>query len=365
MPPARVPCIRPPLQTTVAPVAHPSGGWGHAYSQEMRQFVLAIRAAGHSDNPLIQEQRQAHTYPSKQTEERWVALEAVTGNALPCRRTGNKRATVLKGQDLFFLTSYRIVFPKCTASEINAFLYRINFGNMGFQFYSPSQISEAEKQLFLTRKRGSTTAYQALLPVNVQKRWNYWNLPYPFSMADILIEDTIDLDECGIFLQTADRHIGKAAIGCRVREAGPYAKTEKYNLLLAISGSQEARRWSMTWLVGGTTNDKMIEFVTIILSDLPHGTPERRYCFTMDNLNSHHNNQLQALIHAHGHRLVYRAPYYAVDGAIEYVFNTLQCELRMRLPYIFDSNDLMHEVGNAITAMPTFRPYFEHIGFWR
>ena len=38
----------------------------------------------------------------------------------------------------------------------------------------------------------------------------YWNLPYPFGIADIRVEDFIDLDECGVFVETADKHIGKA-----------------------------------------------------------------------------------------------------------------------------------------------------------
>ena len=47
------------------------------------------------------------------------------------------------------------------------------------RLYSPSQISEAETWIGLTRKKGSTTAYQALLPINKLKRWAFWNLPYP------------------------------------------------------------------------------------------------------------------------------------------------------------------------------------------
>ena len=86
-----------------------------------------------------------------------------------------------------------------------------------FRFYHPLQISTAESRIGLTRKVGSTTAYQAMLLVNCQKRWCYWNLPYPYGIADIRRQDIIDLDECEIELSTAKRDIGKAYIGERVK----------------------------------------------------------------------------------------------------------------------------------------------------
>ena len=136
----------------------------------------------------------------------------------------------------------------------------------------------------MTRKAGSTTAHQAYLPINILKRWAYWNLPYPFGIADIRVEDLIDLDECGLFVETADKSIGKAYVGNRVRQEGNYQKSEKWTLLLAIAGSALAERWALMWLDGGTTGDRMIECIQLILNDIGVGTPARRRCFIMDNL---------------------------------------------------------------------------------
>ena len=94
----------------------------------------------------------------------------------------------------------------------------------------------------------------------------------------------IDLDECGVFVETADKHIGKAYVGNRVRQEGNYQKSEKWTLLLAVAGSAAAERLQMMWLEGGTTGDKMIEFIELILNAIGPGTPARRRCFTMDNL---------------------------------------------------------------------------------
>ena len=242
----------------------------------------------------------------------------------------------------------------------------MNFGNTNFQFYSHSQICKAEQTLCLSKKRGSTTAYKALLlPINVHKRWCYWNLPFPGGIANIRRTDMIDLDEFGVFVQTANRKDGKAFIGIRVNEPGPYEKGEKRTTIMAISGDPAGERWRDTWVEGGTTNDRMVGFIRTILNSIGPGTPARRRCFTMDNLNSHHNALVTQLIYNAGHKLAFRAPYYAVDGPIEYVFNTLQNYLRINLPRITDNESLLHELDNAIASIYNFERYFIHCGFWR
>ena len=198
--------------------------------------------------------------------------------------TGNRRAVVLRDHDLILLSLYRVAFPKASAAEINAFLYRANFGSLTFRFYSPSQISLAEKRLGLTRKVGSTTAYQALLPRNKRKRWGYWNLPYPFGIANIRRRDLIDSDECGVSLSTAELSIGKAFTGERVNQSGLYSGSDKWNLLLSISGDPDGKRWEDMWTGEGTTAVRMTRHISRILNDIGPGTNERRRCFIMDNL---------------------------------------------------------------------------------
>ena len=118
---------------------------------------------------------------------------------------------------------------------------------------------------------------------------------------------------------------------------------------------------------GGTTVEVMVEFIGEILSTLPHGDLGRRYCFTMDNLLSHHSPQIRNMIEAAGHRLVFRAPYWAVDGPIEYIFNTIQNALKINMPRIKNVDDLIVEINNAVASIPqeTIQNYFKHCGFWR
>ena len=224
----------------------------------------------------------------------------------------------------------------------------------------------------LSRKKGSTTAHQAYYPHNIRKRWEYWNYPYPLGIADIGRSQIIDLDECGVFMEThANRQHGKSFIGLRVREEGAYGKSEKWNILLAVCGENEsangqaARRWADVWLDGGTTVDKMLDFIQVILQDIGVATENNFYVFTMDNLNSHKNVGVIALIHLYGHGVVYRAPYWPVDGAIEFIFNTLQTLMRSQSYLITTDNDLIAAIYECIQTIHSFSAYFENVGFIR
>ena len=96
------------------------------------------------------------------------------------------------------LSYWRTFWPKSTHAEIKVllFLSQIDRGVQNPRFFSPPQISKAEDRLGISRKRGSTTAYQALLPRNLAKRWVYWHSNYPAGVANIPKSDWIDFDEC-------------------------------------------------------------------------------------------------------------------------------------------------------------------------
>ena len=124
---------RPDLQTRTAEAPHPSGaGRGSGYSQDVRAMVMAIRHGGDSNNPIFQALRAQRLYPSIDSEKRWEELENIHGHFRQCRRTGNAHATVLRDHNLLLLALYRITFPKATSAEINAFLYRVNYGDLTF-----------------------------------------------------------------------------------------------------------------------------------------------------------------------------------------------------------------------------------------
>ena len=83
----------------------------------------------------------------------------------------------------------------------------------------------------------------------------------------------------------------------------------------------------------------------------------------MDNLNSHRNDAVIALIHVYGHGVVFCAPYWPVDGAIEFIFNLIQTLVRARLYDIWNSADLVAAIYASIQSIETFGPYFMNVGF--
>eukprot|EP00957_Ditylum_brightwellii_P122311 9327505-Ditylum_brightwellii.AAC.1 len=141
----------------------------------MRGAVMETRSHGHTHHLIIGALQQLHKWPCLKAGRRQQArLQLQFGHYGPYKRTGNAWAEVLQDHNLMFLALYRAVFSKCTAPEINAFLYQVNYGNLSFHFYSSSQISEAEKRLGFTRVAVSTTTYQAYLQIFYTQIYLIW-----------------------------------------------------------------------------------------------------------------------------------------------------------------------------------------------
>ena len=60
---------------------------------------------------------------------------------------------------------------------------------------------------------------------------------------------------------------------------------------------------------------------------------------------------------------MFRAPYWAVDGSVEYVFNTTHSMIEVMYNNISDLVELEVVLRNIIASYHSFRPYFEHVGF--
>lgn len=237
---------RPLPQTTFRPSV-PAGrrGGTNGYPESQRIFILQHVCDGAPHWNVNWQRYHAHhaiavargaEWPGTKTVTRWARRMRNHGHVRAFVKQGNARATVLRGEAVFCLAMWKRMFPRSNLHETNAFLWNSSPDPPGQRrLYSPSQISEAEDRLGLSMKVSSTTARQALLPINIQKRWNFWNLPYPLGIADINTADLIDLDEAAIFLETTNRKRGKSTIGTRCREVGNYGHSTKYTLTMAIS----------------------------------------------------------------------------------------------------------------------------------
>ena len=255
----------------------------------------------------------------------------------------------------------RAVLPKSRLYEVKAFVFTANAINRP---YSNSQLYRAEKKIGLSRKAASTTAHDAHLPINLIKREQYWNANYPHGIADIDPRDIIDADEMGLELEHQNRSFGKTVVGEQCNRKGAYNRNHKLNVLMAVSGCDVTRsRWSELWTGEGTTLQRFYDFIEMIVNDLNDRFPGRTFTFTMDNLNVHKNPLVIGLILNGGHQVVFRAPYWAVDGAIEYVFNSIHTLLEVLFDNVANMEELILCVENIMASMPCFCPYLEHVGF--
>ena len=105
---------------------------------------------------------------------------------------------------------------------------------------------------------------------------------------------------------------------------------------------------------GGTNLFRVYIFFERVMDWLHNNQPGRSFCFTMDNLNIHHNPILLDRIVERGHRYLFRAPYWSVDGPMEYVFNTIHIFLLEYFRNVADLDDLGNRLDAIITGMGDF-----------
>ena len=357
------PRLRPPAGTRQAPPpVHPSNG-GNPYSDDMRQLVLEMHLKGQSlDTPELNELREGWKFPALITCQRWINSFYETGDICPKVATGNRESTrEILGEPLEKLALYRAVYPKARLADCRAYLYNLS---PNVDPYSDSQIHRAETLLGLRMKAASTTADMAYSPSNLRKREYYHTHPPPLGMRGVPVEDIIDIDEAAFKLEHQNRKRGKTVAALRCDQRGAYGSGKKLNLLLAISGDPVyAMRWKDIWMGGGTTIIKFADFMRMILDDLDTRFPGRSFVFTMDNLNSHKNPMILNMIHNAGHDYVFRAPYWPADGAVEYVFNTIQTRLQCFVNQLQTMDALRNRLHLIVDTIPSFHKYFLHVGF--
>jgi hypothetical protein len=360
------PPIRPPNGTRTEEKPHPSRG-GNAYPPEMRDQVLSLWENGVDlqRSPWIAELRDERQFPCWKTCKRWIELYNSEGHSLRKRATGNRISErEVNGQDLVNLAVYRMVRPKAYIDEVRAYVHNMHPENPP---YSRSQIGRAENRLGLHRKVGSTTSDCAYFGINLYKRERYWHAEYPEGVLGESTRDVIDLDESNYKLESQNRKYGKVIREKRCDARGKYKKGEgSVSLLMAISGDErdgQAFSFYMCFVEGGTDLFRFYNFLSELFDWLDVNRPGRSFLLTMDNLNIHRHPAVLHLIADRGHRVVFRAPYWSCDGAIEYVFNTLQTRLQMDVHGVENVLALVGKIAGIIGDIPMFKNYFIHVGF--
>ena len=170
-------------------------------------------------------------------------------------------------------------------------------------------------------------------------------------MRGVPIADIIDIDEAGFFLEHSDWKFGKTISSLRCSQNGVYRHGEKVNLLLAICFDNNGRmRWHEQWMEGGATIERFYDFIDHIIDDLDQNHPGRLFVFTMDNLSEHKNPLVTNQILMAGQIYVFHAPYWPVDGAVEYVFNAIQLKLRIYFNRLETMDDLRNRINLTLVS---------------
>ena len=290
---------------------------------------------------------------------------------------GNSEKEVIVGLYQYNLCIFILAWPDARIDEIVAYLANAGNGTV----YSRSQVSERMKELGLIKKVCSTEARQASLPINVLKRRLFWDQTPPFGVRGADRRRLIDIDECGIELQSSNRKYGHMPSGIRVVKPGHYSKDTKLTLLLAIEpgdpqlqpevrGSiQNPRRWLRILERAGTSTIDFNDFVNYVCNDLVANVPigevgNDSRIFLWDNLASHCAPMIHQTVEGHwGHLIIRRPPYMPADGPIGYIFCQLILQLQSRTYFLNNTAELVHEIQNVVTNLQGFDATFNKIGY--
>jgi hypothetical protein len=364
--------FRPARQTRREERPWPSRGGSRGYDIVVRHQALQEYRSGLHNHPLFQQHAEnlranGKPKPSLRTVQRYDKRERELGHCQAFVMQGNAPSQGINGHLIIALALFRLAFPYATTYEVIAFLWNAQPDDGNQKLFSLKQVLEAEDLLGLSRKRGSVTAFQAKLPRNILKREIFWNVDFPAGIVGINRADLIDIDETGLFIESSTRTHGKAMIGRRVREVGPYGHSTKFTLIMAITGCDQddniPKKFYELERRNGTSFIDFVRFITSILDVIGPGTAARRRTFLMDNLASHRNPWIRMLIENRGHRLLYRPPYYPEDGPIEYVFNNIETQLKAHFYNIRDEETFRAAMQTILHGMHNFVNFFTHCGY--
>ena len=149
---------------------------------------------------------------------------------IPYEITGNKATQGLPGHHRFLPTIFNKIYPQASNDQCAVFIACHSHDNAVF---TGREISKALVDMDMTRKRASTTAYQAFTPQNLRLHHRFWTYPSPAGINGTPRKVLLDADECAIELKDANLNYGHAVKGMRVRKVGNYGRG-KCKILMSL-----------------------------------------------------------------------------------------------------------------------------------
>lgn len=127
---------------------HPSRGGSEGYSIPHRKLLIDLYQSG-----------ECIPASNLRSVQRWIKF-----GPIPKKKTGNKGSTSMEGGHLMLLAIFKRIYPQATNNQCAVF---IALHSADSRVFTKSEISTGLRKLNMTRKKGSTTAYQAFTPRNV------------------------------------------------------------------------------------------------------------------------------------------------------------------------------------------------------
>ncbi|KAL7546345.1 hypothetical protein ACHAWF_009691 [Thalassiosira exigua] len=230
----------------------------------------------------------------------------------------------------------------------------------------------------MTRKKASTTAYQAFTPENIVKHHRFWTYPAPAGIRGVPRRRLIDIDECAVELQDASLNYGHAVRGLRVRKIGNYGRGQvKFTLILAIEAGdpdllpheegsiENPRLWYRLSTDCATGIDNYVNFLNHYLMD-DFWANEKYRTLLHDNLSSHKSEEVVDAVFERGHQVICRVPYRPHEAPIEFAIEQFASEVRDRWEVIKNDKDLNRECRNILdskSGMKGFNQLFIDCGY--
>lgn len=330
----------------------PSRGGSAGYPVALRKILVNMYQSGNYVPDSI-----------KRSIQRWIK-----DGVFPKRQTGNKRNRNPTGEHLFLLAFFKLIYPQATRPECAAFVAL--YSKDGYVLTN-TEVTHGFKCLNLTRKKGSTTAYQAFTPKNVYLHHCFWKYNFPGGINDVPMERLMDGDEMAFHLGDVSKGYGHAVKGLRVRKAGHYSRGQQKVVVIMyvepgdpslpphVDGSRERPRiWYRVSNDSGTTVEAYRTFLQHeVFQYFRDDEPERTMMH--DNLSSHKAAEIYDTIYTAGHRVICRPPYRPYEAPIEWVFNQLACSVRSKWATINTEQELMDAIIQIIENRDGLGGFYE------
>ena len=174
----------PRLNVSGAP--HPSKGGSTGYSVDMREYLVGLYQEGKEvDKSMVR------------SIQRWMK-----NGVVPKKKTGNKSKKDMSGEHLFLLAFFKLIWPQANREESALF---VAIHSEDGRVLTNTEVTKGYQCLSLTRKKGSTTAYQAFTPKNSFLHFCFWNYNFPGGIKDVPMERLMDGDEMAFHLGDASQ----------------------------------------------------------------------------------------------------------------------------------------------------------------